>query len=306
MRCPICGAQGWRLYLDGCRDRLYGCPGEWKLVECESCRVVYILPFPSQQELPACYPANYHPFVPAKPLGRTLHGKLLRALLTLPYRLRYGSPGLSMAPFRGRRMLDVGCGRGELLSRMAGLGWKCWGIDISPVAVERARQLAPGAKIFQGALEEARWDVEFDLITAVQVLEHLPHPLETLRRIWSLLAPQGKLFVSLPDLDGWEAKLFGRNWIGLDPPRHCVQFRASQLQALLRRCGFTVTSVRPALFASSISESLILSAPERLQPSILHSRAARCLYYAVFPLACLSYALGNHGCVEILAEKRAC
>jgi SAM-dependent methyltransferase len=145
--------------------------------------------------------------------------------------------------------------------------------------------------------------MSFDLITAVHVVEHLPAPVSALRKINALLAPGGKLFVSLPNLDSAEARLFGRSWVGLDIPRHCVHVRESVFRSLLERTGFSVLSARPALFSSSVSESIVLMLPRAMRRRVVGSRAARYLYLLAAPFAVLSYVLGNRGVIEIVAER---
>jgi SAM-dependent methyltransferase len=200
-------------------------------------------------------------------------------------------------------MLDVGCGRGALLSRMAAAGWRCWGIDASPFAVDKARIHVPAARVVHARIEDIPRGASFDLITAAHLIEHLPDPVSALRRMHALLAPGGKLFVSLPNLDSAEARLFGRSWVGLDIPRHCVNFRESVFRSLLARTGFSVLSMRPALFPSSVSESLILMLPSAMRRRVVGSRTARYLYLLVAPFAVLSYVFGNRGVIEIVAEK---
>lgn len=274
-------------------------------MECCTCGLVYTFPLSAAHDLLGYYPEEYSPYASVKELRATARGRLLRALLTFPYRLRFGPPDWALLPFGSGRMLDVGCGRGALLSRMAALGWKCWAIDVSQVAVAKTRVLVPGAEVAQASLEDIPWDTPFDLITALHVIEHLPDPTRALWKIWSLLAPGGRLFISLPNLDSLEARLFGRYWRGLEIPRHCVHFREGVIRSLLEQNGFLVLSVRPALFASSVSESLITLLPEAVRLQVLRSRAARYIYFLIAPFAILSYALGNRGILEILAEKRS-
>ncbi len=301
--CPICQSPESRLYLERCSDFLYGCPGTWSLIECCTCGLVYTFPLPTAEALLGLYPEDYSPHVSVKELKATVYGRLLGAFRAMPYLLRFGSPDWAFRPFGSGRVLDVGCGRGELLRQLAALGWKCWGIDISPLAVAKARVLVPGAEVVQATLEDIHWDISFDLITAVHVIEHMPDPRGALSKIASLLAPGGRLFMSIPNIGSFEAKLFGRYWSGLDIPRHCVHFREGVTRFLLEGMGLSIVGVRPALFASSLSESLISMLPETVRRQVLHSRIARYIYFLAFPFATLSYALGNRGVLEIVAEK---
>jgi SAM-dependent methyltransferase len=273
-------------------------------MECHECRLVYTVPGSTPTALLDYYPDGYGPHAAARELRATRSGRGLRRLLTWPYRVRFGEPDWTPRPFGSGRMLDVGCGGGALLGRMAARGWRCLGIDTSATAVERTRLRVPAAQVRRGTLDAVPREPAFDLITVCHALEHMPDPVAAVRTMASLLVPRGKLFVSIPNLDSLEARLFGKCWVGLDVPRHCVHFRRPVFEALLERNGFRVLHARPALFASSISESLILMLPSIVRRRMVGSRAARYLYLVIAPVAIVSYVLGNAGVLEIVAEKR--
>ena len=221
-----------------------------------------------------------------------------------PYTLRFGDPDWSVAPQGSGRYLDVGCGAGELLKRMSVTGWKCTGIDISPTAVAAALQAVPSASIEVATLTTFEPESPFALISMQHVLEHLPDPAESVTRCRALLEPGGLLVVGVPNIESFEARVFGERWIGLDIPRHLSHFSPSTLSALVERSGFDVLRLRPAMFASSLSESLALALPGRAGRWLLGSRIGRLLYFAsVFP-ASLSYLLGNAPVLEMLCRRR--
>ena len=141
----------------------------------------------------------------------------------------------------------------------------------------------------------------FDFINMSHVLEHLFEPKRVLQKCFNMLAPGGELRLSIPNIDSLESRFFGRNWMGLDIPRHIVHFRAKVIKKLLQECGFEHVNIRPQMFASSISESLILLSPGGGQ--LLGTQLARILYLATIFPASLSYLLGNAGAVEIKAQK---
>ena len=102
------------------------------------------------------------------------------------------------------RVLDVGCGTGYLLERLAGRGFCGVGIDLSPRSVEHAQERLRAI----GADDRLRAEVgsayeppegEFDLITLTDVLEHLEDPRACLRALRARLAPDGLIVVSTPN-----------------------------------------------------------------------------------------------------------
>jgi len=102
------------------------------------------------------------------------------------------------------RVLDVGCGTGYLLERLAGRGFSGVGVDLSPKSVEhaQARLRAIGADDRLRAEVGSAYEPPegpFDLITLTDVLEHLEDPRACLRALRARLAPGGLIVVSTPN-----------------------------------------------------------------------------------------------------------
>jgi len=228
-------------------------------------------------------------------------------ILLLPYRLRFGDETRTLPPFGGRRMLDVGCGAGEYLEDMHDLGWDVYGVDVSEDAVRVAGGRVGASRVWAGTLDQFNSSLrDLDLITMIHSLEHVPNPQETLQEVHRRLATNGKVKIVVPDISGFEAKLFGRHWIGLDVPRHFTDFSQQTLRNLLQRNGFVVETSRPQFWPSSISNSLDLKI-KRLFRLHGYGRAQKVIKLAsilatILPAA-YSYALGNRGAIEITARK---
>ncbi len=104
----------------------------------------------------------------------------------------------------GGRVLDVGCGTGFLLERLAGRGYSGVGVDLSPESVAHAsRRLAEiGVADRLSAVVGSAYEPPegpFDLICLTDVLEHLEEPRACLRALRERLAPDGLLVVSTPN-----------------------------------------------------------------------------------------------------------
>jgi SAM-dependent methyltransferase len=84
----------------------------------------------------------------------------------------------------------------------------------------------------------------FGHIRLNHVLEHLPDPLRSLRRIRQLMAPGGSLFIEVPNADAVAAWLYGHCWLGWDVPRHLYTFNCATLKPLLALAGFTEVRLR--------------------------------------------------------------
>lgn len=102
---------------------------------------------------------------------------------------------------RHGRLLDVGTGLGCFVKRISGYtGWETYGYEISPVAVDFARNNYRLENIFCGRVEESNFPTDsFDIITLWDVIEHIPNPESLLSYLRSLLKNDGILFVHTPN-----------------------------------------------------------------------------------------------------------
>jgi len=105
-----------------------------------------------------------------------------------------------LQPLRGQKLLDAGCGDGRLCYELRKDNVKVLGIDCSERAIRFAKAFNPSAEFRITDLTELNFDEEFDIVTMVEVLEHLsPSVIPiTIRNLWRALKTQGKLLVSVP------------------------------------------------------------------------------------------------------------
>jgi len=113
----------------------------------------------------------------------------------------------------------------------------------------------------------------------------------------------GKLVIGVPNIASWEARVFGERWRGLEVPRHLYQYSAQSLADLLRAAGFNDIRMRTQFKPSTFSESVDFVLNDLL--GLRRHRQRMSLYYACFVPAAVSYFLGNAGCIEVTATKRA-
>jgi 2-polyprenyl-3-methyl-5-hydroxy-6-metoxy-1,4-benzoquinol methylase len=144
------------------------------------------------------------------------------------------------------RLLDVGCGTGRFLEAAAARArWQLAGIDPCVAAATEASQRL-GVSVLPVSLEQTSFPPhEFAVITLLGVLEHLHHPLETLRTVHQLLRSDGMLAIYVPNFHylRWKdagplAWLRRRRWSCLAPQEHLFHFTPRLLGQLLNRSGF--------------------------------------------------------------------
>ena len=142
---------------------------------------------------------------------------------------------------KGGRVLDVGCGRGTLLTSLAKRGFEAHGVEVSEHAAQGADRRAEIRTA--GTLAEAGYpDDWFDLVIYWHVFEHLRDPRAALEEVRRILRPGGSVVVAVPNFSSWQARWAADAWFHLDPPRHIYHFPVSALRSLLTDCGFRCVS----------------------------------------------------------------
>jgi 2-polyprenyl-6-hydroxyphenyl methylase/3-demethylubiquinone-9 3-methyltransferase len=115
----------------------------------------------------------------------------------------------SRTPLEGKSALDVGCGAGLLAEPLARLGARVTGIDAAPelIAVARDHAAAQGLAIDYRAGDVQKLEGQFDLVTSMEVIEHVADPATFLKALAGRLAPGGLLVLSTPNATGWSKLL---------------------------------------------------------------------------------------------------
>jgi 2-polyprenyl-6-hydroxyphenyl methylase/3-demethylubiquinone-9 3-methyltransferase len=108
-------------------------------------------------------------------------------------------------PLAGKSALDVGCGAGLLTEPLARLGASVTGIDASPevIAVAREHAATMALEIDYRAGDVQELQGQFDLVTAMEVIEHVADPSIFLKALAKRLAPGGLLILSTPNATAW-------------------------------------------------------------------------------------------------------
>ncbi len=213
--CPLCGGGAfvrWRTI---------------KVWRCRSCGLLFRHPAPGNEELEGLYAASWSAPMQARAqtggtderLARCYVARLLQSL---------GLPDLE-----GRRILEFGAGRGEMLTALQELGAVACGVE--PYGYEylkqrkftvyrRLQDLPPG-RLFDGAV-------------AVDVVEHLARPWQDLAALAGMLRPGGFLYLSTLNIRGLNALLSGSRWREFRKQGHLLFFNASTLQRVISAAGF--------------------------------------------------------------------
>jgi len=193
------------------------------IVRCRSCGHMQLDRFPSAEELMVAYAeAESSDYVEEE------EGQRATARAALD----------RMEPHVERgRLLDLGCWVGFLLAEARARGWKVTGVEPSTFAATWAKEKL-GLDVRQEDLMTAALPSgDFDAVVMGDVIEHLPDPDQGLERIADLLAPEGIVYLALPDAGSRVARALGSRWWSV-LPTHVQYFTRGSIVVLLRRCGY--------------------------------------------------------------------
>ncbi len=296
-RCPLCGGSGELLHRD-LTDRLYGVAGRWRLSRCANrdCGLAWLDPAP--KELAAAYESYYtHAIRDDGSWRRRLYERLRSGYLAtrfgyggrntevwekfggnllacLPHRCAAFDAGVMWLPAQpGGKLLEIGCGNGDLLERMAALGWQVQGIEPDSKSADIA--LARGLPVIVGELgdldeldEQKFGPGAFDAIIMSHVIEHVADPVALLRACRRILKTDGRLVTLTPNLEALGRRWFGRDWLHLDPPRHLHLFTPESMLIACDQAGFVnascQTTIRDANWTLGASLALRLKGRYRM------------------------------------------
>ena len=155
---------------------------------------------------------------------------------------------------RQGRLLDVGCGTGNLLSEFQEQASFLAGVDISSEACALAREVAD--VVLNGTIEGDDFSFEehtFDVVVCADILEHLVHPEVAIAKAIQWCRPEGTVIVSVPNIAYWQARvrLFRGIWTyeetGIFDEGHLRFFTYASLLSFLETAGLVIVDYRPVL-----------------------------------------------------------
>jgi len=139
------------------------------------------------------------------------------------------------------RLLDIGFGDGLLLQQAQQRGWSLWGVEVSANLVNRLAPHLNEAQLYHGTLTKAGYPTgHFDIVTMINVLEHLRHPNRVLAEIARITRPENVVAVHVPNVHSLAARLKGATWHHYEPLEHFTYFNARTLRLFLAKHNFTV------------------------------------------------------------------
>jgi 2-polyprenyl-3-methyl-5-hydroxy-6-metoxy-1,4-benzoquinol methylase len=233
-QCLICGATALKALPEYAKDHL---------VQCSSCHFVFSHLIPGTEELNEYY-KNYgsgqHEAI--SPITIKRYHELLDQFER--YR-KYGT------------LLDVGCGSGHFLATAKERGWQVYGTEFPESLCDVCRK--KGLTVHRGVLNTANYpNMQFDVLTSFEVIEHINNPLEELAKFQQLLRPGGLFYCTTPNFNSLQRYQLGPDWNVFAYPEHISYYTRSTLAEVARRSGFKPLTIQTTGFSFSRAKSKTL------------------------------------------------
>ena len=125
-----------------------------------------------------------------------------------------------------------------MLQEAKAAGWDPVGVETSKFAAKYATEHT-GCPVYAGTLQKAAFAPEtVEVVTLMDVIEHVPEPSEIMEEIYRILRPGGVAFIVTPNFGSFFVWLYGLKAYAVWPDQHVVYFQPSTIVKLLRRVGF--------------------------------------------------------------------
>jgi SAM-dependent methyltransferase len=231
-KCLFCANGFAKFWQDKRTDS--GTYGIWR---CESCQSGFVWPRPDDSELAAHYASPAY-----GALGRTKANSIDTAYYPTSWGDAETIIGRCVRLAKGQSFLDVGAGNGTYSHVAAKHGFRVSAIDPSENASAvfcEVNGFRPQQRLFDHAFAE-ECGASYDVALLSQVLEHLPHPLDTVKNLHAVLRSGGIAAIAVPHFGSLLSRLQGANDMFVSPPEHLNFFSRRGLVELFLKNGFSM------------------------------------------------------------------
>jgi SAM-dependent methyltransferase len=243
----FCGQSSWR--SGPSYDAQFGLV---RLVRCSGCGAFRAAELPSPEDLERLYASDmiYRP-------------PTVERFQEQKRRFAYLGKKLASLGHSGGRILEVGCSAGYALAALEDAGWQTTGVEANVGTADFARAQLRGQILAD--ISEIPADSQFDAVLLSHILEHIVDPRAFLAALSAHLAPNGVVFILVPNYGSTVVRYFvGSRWESFLPLQHVWYFDAGSLTNLLALEGFSVAWIEAAgclSFRSTNMVKAVLKAP---------------------------------------------
>ena len=291
--CDLCGGKSVKIlykkkgelsqkYL--ITDDSYG--SHLQIVKCVGCGLVFAYPRESQLKVLEKYQNFKDPLYEVERSARSMNQQgIVQRLEKM---------------VRGKKILDVGCATGGLLSVAIDEGWEVFGVEPSKWAAQLAKKKYK-LNVQAGTLDDLKLEREFDAITCIDVIEHVTSARKLIVQINSLLKKGGALCIVTPDKGSLVARIMGERWWHIRPD-HISYFDRQTLTMLLEGLGFRIEKVER--YKWTFSYDYWASRFQKNMPWIYHILMLLKKMPLTGNLTKRSYGVNFHDSLEVYCTKQ--
>ncbi len=239
--CPVCGQNNFSKILS-CKD--YVALGNmFDIQSCINCTLVFTSPRPGVNEIEPYYKSEMY----------ISHASTKKGLIYILYDLvRNFSIKQKISLIKRNntngKLMDLGCGLGSFLKGVVDdKTFDAIGVDISDDAVKYVKKTFNLDIINESQLDDLA-NYSFDIITQWHVLEHVHLLNNRMKQLHNLLAPNGTMYIAVPNSNSWDAKHYKQYWDGFDVPRHLYHFNQKSFGMLMQNHGFKIIKTHAMWF----------------------------------------------------------
>nr|WP_321233958.1 class I SAM-dependent methyltransferase [uncultured Psychroserpens sp.] len=216
---------------------------EFQLIHNKKMDMLETYPQPSEEKLADYYESeDYISHTDAK---RNLFEKVYHFVKSIALKRKLKL--INSFSFDGKKLLDVGCGTGDFIKIASDNNWEVTGIEPNKNARSIASHKVRGSVFDIDYLLKLE-SHSFDLITLWHVLEHLPKLENHIAIFESLLKPNGRLIIAVPNFKSYDASYYKNFWAAYDVPRHLWHFSQAAISNLVQQKNMTVDKIAPMTF----------------------------------------------------------
>ena len=220
-----------------CKDHLVS-EESFALVECQNCQLLYTNPRPTQENLPKYYQSQDYISHTSKANNLTNIVYKIARFYTIrrKYKLitKYQQTG---------KILDYGCGTGNLLRYFQNKNWSVKGVEPDP----NARHIATKENKLEVIenINKIGKEEKFDVIMLWHVMEHIADLKKTARKLVRHLEDNGIMIIAVPNHKSYDAAYYKENWAGYDVPRHLYHFNQLNIKELFTKMKVKLKETHP-------------------------------------------------------------
>lgn len=227
LSCPVCGSRGLNPFP---------LKRPFELSKCGDCGLVFCARMPEAGDAEKLYEKGYYDYwQPALSMDAVLAMKRATARAYVQDIRRLRPSG---------KLLDVGCAYGYMLDAGRTAGFEVEGIELASEALEYLRH--EGHRVHDRPLESAGLpDEEFDVVSMIDLIEHVRTPLEFMREAVRVMKRAGVVWIVTPDVCSLPARILGGFWPHYQAEHLCYYSRPS-MRRLLEGVGLHVIRLESA------------------------------------------------------------